>query len=300
MVIALERIHAAARTFDREMWAQNKKGSHRVWELLNMSRDGSGASKTISAVRDTRIEFFRELELRGEDALLRALETLSAHIDWILVTGAEAMLSSGGARLFNQLSGPSNGPYAMSSGSLLEAPNSPAVTSLCYCLRAQFVQIQSALTPQSLSAFWTAISMRIHDCLVTRLLQHWYVSRAGAVILARDVEALRSVSTLAGEKHDHWDILRELLTLYMAPPEADALKIMLIGDASSGNRGLFEAAGRDHSLVFMSRRNDFKYGGSGQVMRKSIWAQQLFNELKVRDPSNGHINMGLFVAGGRA
>jgi len=293
--VALERIHAAAKAFDREMWAQNKKGSHRVWELLKMSRDGSGASNTISAGRDCRIEFFSELELRGEDAVLRALDTLSAHIQWILVSGAEAMLSSGGARLFNQLSGQSGGPYAMSSGTSLEAPNSPAVKSLCYCLRVQFVQVQSALTPQSLSAFWTALSMRIYDILVTRLLQHWYVSTVGAVILARDVEALRSVSTLAGTKHDHWDILRELLTLYMTPP--DALKIMLVGsegDASSG-KGLFQRAGRDQSLVFMSRRTDFRYK-TGQGLRKSIWATQLLDELKVRDPSDGHINMGLFAA----
>eukprot|EP00526_Cylindrotheca_closterium_P001991 CAMPEP_0113603118 /NCGR_PEP_ID=MMETSP0017_2-20120614/1110_1 /TAXON_ID=2856 /ORGANISM="Cylindrotheca closterium" /LENGTH=1139 /DNA_ID=CAMNT_0000511493 /DNA_START=306 /DNA_END=3725 /DNA_ORIENTATION=- /assembly_acc=CAM_ASM_000147 len=293
--VALERIHAAAKAFDREMWAESKKGSLRVWELLSMNGENSSA---IAAGRDCRIEFFSELEHRGEDAVLRALDTLSAHIQWIVVTGAEAMLSSGGARLFNQLSGQSGGPYAMSSGTSLEAPNSPAVKSLCYCLRVQFVQVQSALTPQSLSSFWTALSMRIYDILVTRLLQHWYVSTVGAVILARDVEALRSVSTLAGTKHDHWDILRELLTLYMTPP--DALKIMLVGsegDASSG-KGLFQRAGREQSLVFMSRRVDFRYK-TGQGLRKSIWATQLLDELKVRDPSDGHINMGLFAAGRR-
>ena len=102
--VALERIHAAAKAFDREMWAENKKGSLRVWELLSMNGEKSSA---LAAGRECRIEFFAELEHRGEDAVLRALDTLSAHIQWILVTGAEAMLSSGGARLFNQLSGQS-------------------------------------------------------------------------------------------------------------------------------------------------------------------------------------------------
>lgn len=184
----------------------------------------------------------------------------------------------------------------MSSGSSLEAQNSPAVKSLCYCLRVQFVQVQSALTPQSLSAFWTALSMKLYDILVARLLEHWYVSTVGAVILNRDVEALRSVATLAGTKHDHWDTLRELLTLYMTPP--DNLKIMLIGQEgdSSAGHGLFQRAGREQSLVFMSRRVDYRYK-TAQGLRKSVWATQLLEELKVRDPSDGHINIGLFAAG---
>jgi hypothetical protein len=105
--VALERIHAAAKAFDREMWAENKKGSLRVWELVSSCGDGTGSSNSMAAAKECRMEFFSELEHRGEDAVLRALDTLSAHIQWILVTGAEAMLSTGGARLFNQLSGQS-------------------------------------------------------------------------------------------------------------------------------------------------------------------------------------------------
>lgn len=186
----------------------------------------------------------------------------------------------------------------MSSGSSLEAPNSPAVKSLCYCLRVQFVHIQAALTPQSLSAFWIALSMRLYDVLVARLLQTWYVSTVGAVILARDVEALRSVSMLAGTQHEHWDILRELLTLYMTPP--DALKIMLVGpdgDITSG-KGLFQRAGRDQSLVFMSRRLDYRYK-TAQGQKKSGWVTQLLGELNVRDPTDGQVNIGKFAAGRR-
>lgn len=137
--------------------------------------------------------------------------------------------------------------------------------------------------------------MRLYDILVTRLLQNYYVSTVGAVILARDVEALRSVSMLAGTNHAHWDLLRELLTLYMTPP--DALKIMLVGpegDANSG-KGLFARAGREQSLVFMSRRVDYRYK-SAQGQRKSGWVLHLLGELGVRDPSEGNINIGLFAA----
>jgi hypothetical protein len=137
--------------------------------------------------------------------------------------------------------------------------------------------------------------MRLYDILVTRLLQNYYVSTVGAVILARDVEALRSVSMLAGTKHAHWDLLRELLTLYMTPP--DALKIMLVGPEGdvTSSKGLFARAGRDQSLVFMSRRVDYRYK-SAQGQRKSGWVLGLLEELGVRDPSEGNINIGLFAA----
>ena len=105
--VALERIHSAAKAFDREMWAENRKESNRVWEILNTSGEGTGVSNSLSLARECRVEFFTELEHRGEDAILRALDTLSAHIQWILVTGGEAMLATGGARIFNQLTGQS-------------------------------------------------------------------------------------------------------------------------------------------------------------------------------------------------
>eukprot|EP00533_Pseudo-nitzschia_delicatissima_P009558 CAMPEP_0116091952 /NCGR_PEP_ID=MMETSP0327-20121206/7779_1 /TAXON_ID=44447 /ORGANISM="Pseudo-nitzschia delicatissima, Strain B596" /LENGTH=1168 /DNA_ID=CAMNT_0003583337 /DNA_START=103 /DNA_END=3606 /DNA_ORIENTATION=+ len=294
--VALERIHSAAKAFDRELWAEQRKGSNRVWDILASAGDGSETSNSVAVARECRVDFFTELESRGEDAIIRALDTLGAHTQWILVTGSEAALSSGTVSLFKSAAGNSGGPYAMNSGSALEAPNSPAIKSLTYCLRVQFVHIQAALTPQSLSAFWTELSMRLYDVLVTRLLQNWYVSTVGAVMLARDVEALRSVAMLAGTKHEHWDILRELLTLYMTPP--DALKIMLVGpegDPNSG-KGLFGSAGRDQSLVFMSRRVDYRYK-TNQGQKKSIWVTQILNELHVRDPTDSYVNIGLFAAG---
>jgi hypothetical protein len=186
------------------------------------------------------------------------------------------------------------------------------------------VHIQAALTPQSLSAFWTALSMRLYDVIVARLLQHYYVSMVvcihvfsasvffslpqnnsleccyvfdykGAVNLSRDVEALRSVAMLAGTDHQHWDMLRELLTLYMTPP--NALKTILVGpegDPNSG-KGLFGQAGKDQSLVFMSRRVDYRVK-MNQVMKKSTWAVELLEDLGVPDPTDGTINIAMYSA----
>jgi len=293
---ALKRIHSAAKSFDRELWAEPRKGSNRVWDILASAGEGSGASNSIAAAKACRVDFFTELENRGEDAIIRALDTLAVYIQWILVTGSEAVLSLGTVGLFKSAAGNSGGPYAMTSGSALEARNSPAVKSLTYCLRVQFVHIRDALTPQSLSSFWSALSMRLYDILVTRLLQNWYVSTAGAVILGRDVDELRKIAMLAGTKHEHWDILRELLALYMTPP--DALKILLVGpegDPNSG-KGLFGSAGRDQSLVFMSRRVDYRYK-TNQGQKKSIWVTQILNELHVRDPTDSYVNIGMFAAG---
>jgi hypothetical protein len=291
--VALERVHSAAKSFDRELWAENRTGSGRVWEILVTTQ----AVDSMPVARRCRVNFFSELERRGEAAILRALDTLAAHIHWILVAGGESMSATGGSRIRHHITGAYNGPYSLPSGSALEAPNSPAVKSLTYCLRSQFVNIQAALTPQSLSSFWTALSMRLYDILVTRLLQHYYVSTVGAVILSRDVEALRSVSMLAGSDHTHWDNLRELVTLYMTPP--DALKTMLVGpegDVNSG-KGLFKRVGRLQSLVFMSRRVDYRYK-TVQGEKKSAWAVELLEEFGIQDPTeHGSVNIAMFAAG---
>ena len=288
--VALERVHSAAKSFDRELWAENREGSQRVWEILKICGD----SQSIATAKEYRLKFFTELERRGEAAIVRALETLSAHAQWILVAGGESMMATGGTSIFSTLTGTSGGPYAIPAGSSLDTPNSPAVKSLAYCLRVQFVHVQAALTPQSLVKFWTALSMRLYDILVTRLLQHYSISTVGAVILSRDVEALRSVATLAGTEHSHWDLLRELLTLYMTPP--DALRQMLLGPEGDSSKGLFAKAGRDHALVFLSRRQDYKFKSAGGL-KKSAWVTELLSELNIGDPSDGHVNISLFAAG---
>lgn len=234
--------------------------------------------------------FYTELERRGEAAILTALDTLSEYIQWILVTGGESMLATGGTRIFSQ----AGGPYSIPAGSSLDKNNSPAVKSLTYCLRSQFVKVHDALTPQSLASFWTALSMRLYDILVARLLQHYLVTTVGAVILARDVEALRSVAMLAGTKHAHWDNLRELLTLYM--PTIDAVKVMLTGPEGDPMKGLFHKAGKDQCLVFLSRRSDYRYRSTASGAKKSVWVTDMLNELSLTDPTDGMVNIALFSA----
>ena len=102
--VGLERVHSAAKSFDREMWAENRAGSNRVWEILTTSGRGTGVSNSMSIARECRMDFFTELERRGEDAILRALDTISAHIQWILITGGEAAAGSGKGFL-NSLTG---------------------------------------------------------------------------------------------------------------------------------------------------------------------------------------------------
>ena len=98
---------------------------------------------------------------------------------------------------------------------------------------------------------------------------------------------------LAGNNHVHWDLLRELVTLYMTPP--DAIKSMLTGSEGEAAKGLFAKAGRDRCLVFLSRRQDYRYKAAGG-MKKSSWVLDLLQELNVSDPTDGNVNMGLFAA----
>ena len=136
--------------------------------------------------------------------------------------------------------------------------------------------------------------MRLYDILVARLLQHYSVSTVGAVILSRDVEALRSVAMLAGSDHGHWDTLRELLTLYMTPP--DAIKALLTGPEGEPSRGLFAKAGRDRCLVFLSRRNDYRYK-TAAGLKKSVWVTNILQDIGATDPTDDAVNIGLFAAG---
>ena len=317
--VALERIHSAAKVFDRELWAEpsataggtkSSSTANRVYDILTQSGSGGGSSgshpnattstnvdNSISVARECRVEFFVDLEQRGEGAILKALDAISAHVQWILVQGGENTKTGGAGGFFSNLSASNTqGPYAMpqtSESSASSNSSSPAVKSLTFCLRHLFVHVQAALSPPSTAAFWTALSMRLYDILVTRLLQNYNISTAGAVIFARDVEALRSVALLAGNNHKHWDLLRELITLYMTPP--DALKVILIGADGSG--GLFHRAGRDQAIVFMSRRVDYRTKLAQGMMRKSAWVTRLLqDDLNVRDPTDGVINIAMFAA----
>jgi hypothetical protein len=96
---------------------------------------------------------------------------------------------------------------------------------------------------------------------------------------------------LAGTDHQHWDLIRELLTLFMTPPAA--LKTILVGPEGDPNagKGLFGQAGKDQSLVFMSRRVDYRVRD-----QKAPWAIELFEELGVPDPTEGNVNIALFSA----
>ena len=282
--VVIERIHSAAKSFDRELWAENRTGSMRVWEILVQTR----SQTSLTLAKDRRIRFFQELEERGESAMMKALDVMSNHVYWLLIIGGEN-IGKIGINLRKE------GPYAQPSGSIMDSTNSPAVKALTFCLRSQFVHAQAALTPQSLAAFWIALSKRLYDILVARLLQHYKISTHGAVLLSRDVEALRSVSLLAGNDHEHWDVLRELLTLYMTPP--DSLKTLLVGadgDINSG-KGMFGSRGKEQSIVFMSRRVDYRYK-TAQGTKKSPWVIDLLDALGVSDPTDTRVNIGSFAA----
>ena len=100
---------------------------------------------------------------------------------------------------------------------------------------------------------------------------------------------------LAGTDHQHWDQLRELLTVYMTPP--NALKTILVGpegDPNSG-KGLFGQAGKVQALVFMSRRIDYRVK-INNVFQKSTWVVELLEDLGVPDPTDGAVNIALYSA----
>jgi hypothetical protein len=82
----IEKVHTAAKSFDRELWAEHRTGSARVWEILTDTE--SYTSMTLA--KQMRFRIFREIEERGEFAMMRALEAMSAHIQWMLIGGEQS------------------------------------------------------------------------------------------------------------------------------------------------------------------------------------------------------------------
>ena len=78
--LALERIHSAAKAFDRELWAENKINSSRVWDLLTKT----GNHSSLAAAKECRYRLFRDIEERGESVILKSLDAISVHIEWII------------------------------------------------------------------------------------------------------------------------------------------------------------------------------------------------------------------------
>lgn len=99
--VGIERIHSAAKAFDRELWAEQRAGSERVWEILV----ATGSHTNLTLAKDQRMSFFQELEERGETAILRALDTISTHIQWVLVAGGENMMKNRVRHNFSDKSG---------------------------------------------------------------------------------------------------------------------------------------------------------------------------------------------------
>ena len=99
---------------------------------------------------------------------------------------------------------------------------------------------------------------------------------------------------LAGNDHGHWDVLRELLTLYMTGPES--LKSILVGpEGDKPNKGMFALAGTDQCLIFMSRRTDYRIK-TNAGWKKRPWTVELLNDLGMKDPSEKPVNFSLYSA----
>ncbi len=89
----IEKVHSAAKSFDRELWAEQRTGSARVWEILTETDSFSAHAMTLA--KQMRFRIFREIEERGEAAMMRALNAMSAHIQWILIGGENSVAPAG-------------------------------------------------------------------------------------------------------------------------------------------------------------------------------------------------------------
>ena len=159
--VGLERVHSAAKSFDRELWAEGREGSQRVWETL----EECGDAGTMAFARDERAHFYAQLERHGEAANLKALDTLSTHIQWILISGGESMFATGGTRMLSSLTGSSGGPYAIPAGALLDTLNSPAVKARRLCVNVGKAASRICRSQAAAEATKEGLSLIALECL---------------------------------------------------------------------------------------------------------------------------------------
>jgi hypothetical protein len=76
------------------LWAENRTGSSRVWELLTAE---AKSPLNLTMAKDCRVRFFRDLEEKGEISIQAALDTIGHHIFWLLVMGGESATAASAA-----------------------------------------------------------------------------------------------------------------------------------------------------------------------------------------------------------
>ena len=109
----------------------------------------------------------------------------------------------------------------------------------------------------------------VFGIFVERLLTKQKVTMFGAVVLSRDVECFQDVCLLGGSISSAYtdtittakfkfDLLREIIVIYMVPPES--LKQVIIGDDNSddGKNSLFKRIDKSKLINFLQRRADWK------------------------------------------
>merc|ERR1712037_691469 len=94
-------------------------------------------------------------EERGEAVILQVLDTLETHMEWMLVSGEEGVVTGSGPRLLQNPVCHVSSLYTISTGSLQDTPNSPAIKALTFCLRSQFVHIQVCHKLYTIFYFYT-------------------------------------------------------------------------------------------------------------------------------------------------
>ena len=152
------------------------------------------------------------------------------------------------------------GIYNIDQSSLVETSASEVVLNVVSCLEAQYENLSATLRSQSVDVFWDMLMNEIFGVFLDRLLKKMKVTMFGAVVLSLDVECLQNLCVIGGsdggEAKQKFDLLREVIVLFMVPPES--LKVVIIGDGTDDNNSLFSKLDKSKLVSFLQRRADWK------------------------------------------
>ena len=236
--------------YDEVVWGwEAGKQEGTVSEILS----SAGVMTELTVARERRIRFVKDVEKAGGNVLSSAIETLSDHIKWVLVSG-------------EQKAGSSRGAYSISNAEDLGSGCSSGVEEMVRSLDATLDRMEP---DESRDEFWNALMERSYSVFIDRILNHLKVSVMGSIVLSRDVESISSFCKEAAGPSatcvEKWEHLRELLCVFVTPPEALPSIIMALLDGDI-------VTDKDTIAKFLARRSDWRSKGG---LSRSTYANEV-------------------------
>jgi len=188
--------------------------------------------------------------------VLRAINSVTAHSEWMLKTACTSA---------------HNAQYSVTDAD--DVDGTVAIQCLAKSLGAVQTKLQETLPP--VPAIWATIMDGVFESFSNLLLNSLRVSQFGAILLARDIDALLHLcSPDQPDTLDSWTRLRLIVAVYIPP--SDTLLPMVKDIAGDSEEG------EEEVMKYVERRTDWRSG-----LGRSKWASEMVKEIREGEEEGG-------------